>query len=181
MNLGTLALMLAEAPQSGGLGINGGFFISQLISFGVVFVLLWRWGFPALTNILDKRQAIIREGIENAERAKSDLAAANERAEQILAEARRQSQETIERASRNAQQEANRIIEDAQNRAEQITQQQVARIQQEANRARAELSREVVTLSIEAASRVISKSVDSRDNRRMVEEFVAASDQSRNN
>jgi len=64
---------------------------------------------------------------------------------------------------------------------EQLTQQQIARIQQEANRARAELSREIVTLSIEAAGQVISKSVDSRDNRRLVEEFVAASDKSRNN
>jgi F-type H+-transporting ATPase subunit b len=182
MELGAIALVLAEGgAQSSGLGINGAFFISQLISFGVVFVLLWKWGFPAITNILDKRQAIIREGIENAERAKRDLEEANARAEQILAEARRQSQETIERASKNAQQEANRIIEEANARAEQISQQQIARIQQEANRARTELSREIVNLSIEAATRVISKSVDSRDNRRLVEEFVATSDKSRNN
>ena len=120
MQVGALALILAEGGGDalGGLGINGGFFISQLISFGVVFVLLWKWGFPAITGILDKRQAIIREGIENAERAKRDLADANARAEEILAEARRQSQETIERAAKNAQQEANRIIEEANARAE---------------------------------------------------------------
>lgn len=181
MVLGTLALILAEGEQSGGLGINGAFFISQVISFGIVFLLLWKWGFPAITNILDKRQAIIREGIENAERARKDLEEANARAEQILADARRQSQETIERAAKNAQQEANRIIEEANARAEQISQQQIARIQQEANRARAELSREIVNLSIGAATQVISKSVDSRDNRRLIEEFVATSDKSRNN
>jgi len=183
MEVGALALILAEGGGDalGGLGINGGFFLSQLISFGVVFFLLWKWGFPAITNILDKRQAIIREGIENAERAKHDLAEANARAEEILTDARRQAQETIETASKNAQREANRIIEDAQARAEQRYQQQIARIQQEANRARAELSRDVVNLSIEAATRVISKSVDSRDNRRLVEEFVATSDKSRNN
>jgi F-type H+-transporting ATPase subunit b len=175
-------LILAQAePESGGIGINAVFLLSQVISFGIVFVLLWRWGFPAITRVLDKRQAIIREGIENAERAKRELDAANQRAEEILNEARRQGQETTERLIKNAQQESNRIIEEAQARSEQITQQHLARIQQEANRARAELSRQIVNLSIEAASRVISKSVNSSDNRRLVEEFVTASDQSRNN
>jgi len=44
-----------------------------------------------------------------------------------------------------------------------------------------ELSREVVKLSIDAASKVINRSVDSKDNRRLVEEFVTTSDQARNN
>lgn len=162
-----------------GLGINAWAFISQLVSFGIVFVLLWRWGFPAITGILDKREAVIREGVENAEKAKRDLAAATERAEQVLAEARREAQATIERATKVAQDEARRIEEEARVHAEQIGQQYEARIQQEANRARNELSRLVVSLSIDAAGKVINRSMDSNDNRRMVEEFVAASNKAR--
>jgi len=48
-------------------------------------------------------------------------------------------------------------------------------VHQEANRARNELSRLVVNLSIDAAGRVIERSVDTNDNRRLVEEFVTAS------
>jgi F-type H+-transporting ATPase subunit b len=170
-----MTLGFVFAAESGGLGINALAFLSQLISFLIVFVLLWRWLLPSILQTLDKRQATIREGIENAERAKRDLQEANARAEQILAEARRQAQDTIERAAKVAQQEANRIQEEARIRAEQISQQQIARIQQEANRARAELSRMVVNLSIDAAGKVISRSVDTNDNRRLVEEFVTAS------
>ncbi|MBV9691152.1 MAG: F0F1 ATP synthase subunit B [Ktedonobacteraceae bacterium] len=171
--------LLADASSgiSEGLGINTLAFLSQLVSFGIVFFLLWKYGFPAIIKILDQRQAVIREGVENAEKAKRDLDEASARAEQLLADARRQAQETIEQAAKNAQQEANRIIEDAHARAEQLTQQQVARIQQEANRARNDLSRLVVNLSIDAASKVISRSVDSKDNRRLVEEFVSSSGQ----
>ncbi len=157
-------------------GINGLAFLSQLVSFGIVFYILWRWGFPAIVKTLEKRQAVIREGVENAEKAKSDLAEATARAEQVLQEARLQAQETIAQATRVAEREANRIQEEAYTRAAQIEQQQVARIQQEAARARAELSRLVVNLSISAAGKVISKSVDSSDNRRLVEEFVHASE-----
>jgi F-type H+-transporting ATPase subunit b len=164
-----------------GLGINAAAFISQLISFIVVFVILWRIILPMALRTLDKRQQVIREGVENAERAKKDLEEATARAEQILVEARQQAQETIERASKNAQREAQKIEEEARARAEQDYQRHKARIQQEANRARNELSRLVVDLSIDAAGKVIGRSVDSKDNRRLVQEFVTSSDQTRNN
>ena len=163
------------ADLLGGLGINLLAFISQLISFGIVFFILWRWGFPAILRTLDKRQQVIREGVENAERARRDLQEASQRAEQVLLEARRQANDTISQATKAAEREANRIHEEAQERARQVEQQQVARIRQEAAQAREELSRLVVNLSINAAGKVISKSVDSNDNRRLVEEFVSAS------
>ena len=157
-------------------GINLYAFLSQLVSFGIVFLILWKWAFPIVLKSLEKRQAVIREGVENAEKARHDLAEATARAEQVLQEARVQAQETIAQATRAAEREANRIQDEAHARAAQIEQQQVARIQQEAARARAELSRLVVNLSISAAGKVISKSVDSSDNRRLVEEFVHASE-----
>ncbi len=157
-------------------GINPYAFLSQLVSFGIVFLILWKWGFPAIVKTLEKRQAVIREGVENAEKARRDLVEATTRAEQVMQEARVLAQETIALATKAAEREANRIQEEAHARAAQIEQQQVARIQQEAARARAELSRLVVNLSISAAGKVISKSVDSSDNRRLVEEFVLASE-----
>jgi len=173
--------MFIVADLLGGFGINGLAFLSQLVSFGIVFLILWRWGFPAIIKILDQRQAVIREGIENAERAKRDLENATRRAEGLLLEARRQSQDTIAQATKAAEAEAKRIQEEAHARAEQISKQEVARIQQEAARAHAEISRLVVNLSINAASKVISKSVDSKDNRRLVEEFVSNSQQGNGN
>jgi len=163
------------ADLLGGFGVNAVAFLSQLVSFGIVFFILWRWAFPAILKTLNRRQAVIQEGIENAERARRELDEATERAEQIMREARRHAQETFEQAAKGAEAEANRIIEEAHAHADQVAQQQIARIQQEAARARAELNRLVVNLSINAASKVISKSVDSSDNRRLVEEFVSTS------
>ncbi|HVB24220.1 MAG TPA: F0F1 ATP synthase subunit B [Ktedonobacteraceae bacterium] len=163
-----------------GFGINTIAFLSQLVSFGVVFFLLWRWGLPAVTKMIDKRNAVIAEGVENAEKARKALEDAKKDAEQLLLDARRQGQEAIAQATKAAENEANRIQEEAQARARQIEQQQIERIQQEAARARAELNRLVVNLTINAASKVISKSVDSSDNRRLVEEFVASSSGSGN-
>jgi len=158
-----------------------GAFISQLISFIIVLVLLGKFVIPRILQTLDKRQAVIREGIENAEKARQDLAAATARSEQLITDASRQAQVIIDRATKNAEQIARQIEEEARVRAEQINQQQIARIQQEVNRARQDLSRDVVNLSIEVASKVISRSMNTKDNRRFVEEFVATSDYARNN
>lgn len=172
--------MLAEGASNpgllGGLGINLGAFISQVISFAIVFVILGYFGFPVIQKMLEKRRAIIQEGVENAEKAKRDLLEASAKAEEILRKASIEGQARIEQATKMAEKEAQRIHEEAQARSAQFEQQQVARIQQEAARARAELSRLVVNLSINAAGKVISKSVDTKDNRRMVEEFVTASE-----
>jgi len=160
----------------GGFGINAVAFLSQLVSFGIIFLVLWRWGFPVILNILSQRQRVIQEGVENAQRAKRELDEATTRAEQILLEARRQAQETIANATKAAEAEANRIQEEARTRAEEIGKQEVARIQQEAARARADLIRLVVNLSINAASKVIGKSIDSKDNRRLVEQFISSTE-----
>ena len=164
------------ADLLGSFGINLWAFLSHLISFGIVFLILWRWGFPAIQRTLDKRQAVIREGVENAEKASRDLKDANAQAERILLEARQKAQDTIAQATKAAERESARIQEETQERLHQMEEQQVARIKQEAAQAREELSRLVVNLSISAAGKVISKSVDSTDNRRLVEEFVSASE-----
>ena len=160
---------------SSGLGINAWAFLSQLVTFGIVFFVLWRYAFPLVISTLEKREIVIREGVENAEKAKRDLANASKEAERIQIDARREAQVIIERAQKTAQQEAAHIIEDAHAKAQQIGEQQAARIQQEASRARNELSRLVVNLSIDASERVIGRSVDNNDNRRLVQEFVTAS------
>jgi F-type H+-transporting ATPase subunit b len=174
-------MIIAEAGANSGIGINAAAFISQLVSFIIVLIVLSKFVWPTVIRTLDKRQATIKEGVENAERARQALADAGNRAEEILAQARREAQATIERAAKNAQQVAQQIETDAHIRAEQFSQQQMERIQQEANRARLELSRQVINLSIEAASKVINRSVDSKDNRRLIQEFVTASDTARNN
>ncbi len=101
----------------GGLGINTIAFLSQLVSFGIVFWLLWKWGLPAITRTIDKRNAVISEGVENAEKARKALEDAKKDAEQFLLEARRQGQETIAQATRAAENEATRIREEAEARS----------------------------------------------------------------
>src|SRR5882724_10459945 len=111
--------MLAASSESGigplleGMGVNLPGFISQLVSFGIVFFILWKFAFPAIQKTLAKRTAIIQEGVENAERARTELQEASASAERIIREARQQQQEIIAQAQKLADKERLRIEEDA--------------------------------------------------------------------
>ncbi len=159
-----------------GLGINVWMFASQLVSFLVLFFVLWRWAFPILTRTLDTRAVTIREGVENAEKARQQLADAERRVTGMMEEARQQAQQTLDQALKAGEHIRAEIEQDAHERSRQLISQAQTRIQQEIAQARNELRREVADLAIQAAERVIGSSLDSATNRRLIDEFV----QSRN-
>lgn len=159
----------------GALGINLGSLIAQVVAFVILLLVLQRFAFPVLTKTLDQRQARIREGIENAERASQALKDAEKRVEALMNDARLESQKVIASATQAAERLKADIEQQAQQRGREIEQQAAKRIEQQINQAKAELRAHVADLSIAAAERVIGQSLDSATNRRLVDEFVSQS------
>jgi F-type H+-transporting ATPase subunit b len=157
------------------LGINIGSLIAQLVAFIILLLVLQRWAFPILTKTLDERQAKIREGVENAEKASQSLKDAEKRVEALMNDARAESQRVIASATQAAERLKADIEQQAQQRGREIEQQASKRIEQQIAQAKAELRAHVADLSIAAAERVIGQSLDSATNRRLVDEFVSQS------
>ena len=158
-----------------GLGVNTVLFLSQLLSFLVLFFVLQRFAWPVLLRTLDKRALTIQEGVENAAKARQELADAEKRIAGMMEEARREAQHTLEQAIKAGEHVRAEIEQDARERARQIIDQAQERIQQEVAQARTELRQQVADLAIMAAEQVIGSSLDSATNRRLVEEFVTQS------
>ena len=159
----------------GALGINIGSLIAQLVAFIILLLVLQRWAYPVLTKTLEERQAKIREGVENAERANLALREAEKRVEGLMNDARAESQRVIASATVAAERLKADIEQQAQLRGREIEQQASKRIEQQIAQAKAELRAHVADLSIAAAERVIGQSMDSATNRRLVDEFVSQS------
>lgn len=157
------------------LGINLYNLLAQVFVFLVVLIVLGKYVFPALMRTMDRRAAVIREGVENAERARKDLAEAEKRVEALLDQARREAQASIAKATQAAEQVRADIEAQAQERSRQLIEQAERQIQAQVAQARAQLRQEVADLAIEAAERVVGSSLDTASNRRLVSEFVAQS------
>jgi F-type H+-transporting ATPase subunit b len=153
-------------------GINGWLFISQLAAFLVLFGVLYWLVWPVLLRTLDKRTLTIQEGVENAERARTELAETEKRIAAMMDEARVEAQHTLEQARKAGDRVRAEIEAEARDRAQKTVEQAQARIQQEIAQARTELRKQVADLAILAAGHVIGSSLDSATNRRLVDEFV---------
>ena len=82
------------------LGISGWKLIVQLISFVVFIIILWKLGGGPIARMLDQREDKIREGMEAADRMKSELEATAAKNEEVLREARADAQQILVDARR---------------------------------------------------------------------------------
>jgi len=156
-------------------GLNVWAFLSQVVTFLILLWILRRWAFPALLKTLDARERTIREGVENAEAARRQLADAEKRVQDLLDQARRDAQDTLAKAQQAADHIRQEIESDAHRRAGEIIEQAEKRIDQQVAQARAQLRQEVADLAIQAAEHVVGGTLDPAASRRLVSEFVAQS------
>ena len=129
------------------------------ITFIVVFLLLWRFGFPVITGMVKERQAFIDESLKKAHEANERLANIQKEGESILQEARekqaqilKEAAETrdaiVEKAQEKARAEGARLLDDAK-----------IAIEQEKKAAIADIRAQVATLSVEIAEKVLKQNL----------------------
>lgn len=151
-------------------GFDTKIFLSQVISFIIVALVLRRFAYKPILAVLEERRQRIAEGLLNAEKIKQQLAEAEQRHAEILAKANEQAQKMIDEARESAAHVGERKQQEAITAAEQI----IAKAQEasaiERERVMAELKRELGRLVVDTTSKVTGKVLTSEDQRRLQEE-----------
>jgi len=115
---------------------------------------------PPITAALDARAKKIADGLSAADKAKAELAQANQRIEQQLSAARDDAAKRLADAERLAQS----MIEEAKGRASaegaKIVAAAKAEAEQEANKAREALRDQVAALAVKGAEQILRKEVN---------------------
>lgn len=154
------------------LGIDGPTFLWHTINFIVLIVLLTKFLYKPVGDLLEERTRRIEESLAAAEQARAQVAQADRERDELLASARRERQELLIEAQQMAERLKSEARATAQVEADRIV--ETARQEAEAERAQAmaELKREVASLAVQAAERIISKSLDDQAHRKLVEDFL---------
>jgi F-type H+-transporting ATPase subunit b len=156
------------------LGINAGFFIAQLVNFGIVFFLLAKFVWPRVINMLDERQARIAKQLEDACAAEEARANAERERDKLLAQARADGQKLIEEARQRSEEQAKQIERDAHREAEEHRAQARLQAEEERNRILSDTRDQIVALAMAATERLIGDSLDDKRQRTIVQQFFAA-------
>ena len=151
MDFSTLPSILTPDP---------GLLLWMLAAFLVVFVVLAKFGFPAIIGMVEKRKNYIDESLRKAHEATTRLENIKQESESILQEARDKQvailkeaantrEAIVEDARVKAREESARIISDAKAEIESQKQAAIAAIRQQ-----------VALLSVEVSEKVLRKKLD---------------------
>ena len=99
------------------LGINLGFFLFQIINFGIVFFALAKFVWPRVLDMLDARAERIAKGLEDARAAEEARENAERDRDKILAQARAETQKLMDEARQRSEEQARQVLRDAQREA----------------------------------------------------------------
>ena len=182
MLLASAADVLLQAAEEGGEDDGGstwlitpniGMTIWTLVVFGVSLVVLTKAVFPRIREALDRRQALITESMDAAERTRQEAEALLAEYRQRLQEARQQADEIVERARQAAATVEAEARTSAQARGEQMLEQTRRDIEAESRRMLDEIMRDVADLTVLATERVTRRALTEADQRQLVQDALA--------
>ena len=153
-----------------------GLMIWTLVVFGLSMFVLAKFAFPRIQEALDKRQRVIEDSIETAERIRKEADEVLAEYRQRLTEARAQADEIVVKARKTAETQEARTIAAANAKREEMMEQARNDIQAETRAALNQIRAEVADLTILATEKVTRKSLTAKDQQRLVEEALGELD-----
>jgi len=155
---------------------NVGVMIWTLIAFGVTLWVLKTLAFPRIGAALERRQRVIEESIDAAERTKVEADQLLAEYRERLGEAREQAEEIVMRARKAAEATQKDSLDQARVQREELMDQTRRDIEAETRRAIGEIRAEVADLTVMATEKVTRKALNADDQRRLVEDALAELD-----
>ena len=150
-------------------GVDWPHLIAQIISFCIVCLMLQRFAYKPVLNMLAQRRQQIAQSLTDSEKIKADLAQTELQRQQILVQANAQANQLIEEAHAAAARVEQVETQKAVKEAEKIVVNAREAAGQEHARMVAELKHELGRLVIETTATVAGKVLTDDDQRRLTE------------
>ena len=159
---------------------DSGLLFWMLLSFGVVFIILAKYGFPVIVKMVESRKDYIDQSLDAAKEANRQLSAIKSESEAILAKAHEEQTKILNEAMATR----DRIIQEANEQARLAGQKQLEeakrQIAAEKEEAIRDIRRQVAVLSVDIAEKVLRKNLDKKQEQmamidRLLDEVVSRS------
>ena len=162
---------------------DAGLLFWMVVIFGLLFFLLWKFGFPVITSMVEKRNSTIEKSLKDAHEIEARMAGMLAEHAQMLEDARKEQAQIL----REAADTRSKLIADAKDQAREeaakILADARAEIEAEKEAALRDVRKEVAVLSVSIAEKILRKELsEDKEQReyidRMVDETVREQAQS---
>ncbi|MDO4180844.1 MAG: F0F1 ATP synthase subunit B [Bacteroidales bacterium] len=139
---------------------DSGLLFWMVIVFGIVFVILAKYGFPVIVRMVDERKEYIDKSLQAARQANEQLVGVKAESEAILAKAREEQARILNEALATRE----RIVKEARTQAQvegqKLLDEAKKQIQTEKDSAISDIRRQVAVLSVDIAEKILRKNLD---------------------
>jgi len=149
-----------------------GLYIWTIVTFLILLALLARFAWRPLLDALEKRQDAIRTSLDDARKAKEELARLQAESARILAEARTEAANIISSTRSDAARFADDMKQKARADADALVRTAQREIDTQTNRAIETIRREAVDLSVAVATKILRRDITKADNERLVDDAI---------
>ena len=156
---------------------DAGLLFWMVVIFGLVFFLLWKFGFPIITSMVDERNATIKKSLEDAHEIEARMAGMVEEHARMLEETRKEQAQMLREATETRSKIIATAKEEARDEAGKILTEARTEIAAEKEAALRDVRKEVALLSVAIAEKILRKELADEGEQkeyidRMVDETV---------
>jgi F-type H+-transporting ATPase subunit b len=137
-----------------------GLFFWMLVTFMLVFIILKRFAWKPIVHALKERNENIREGLENADLAKNELAQVKVKSDKILSESIVERDKLIRQGRELKEKITSEAREQAEAEARKIVEAAKMLIEEEKIAAINQIKVQIASLSVEIAEKILRKKLE---------------------
>lgn len=162
----------ADPGLLGTLGIDWKLFLAQLVNFGIVLFVFWKWVVKPLGTTLTKRQERIEEGLRNADLTEEEKKKFEEWKLAEMKKVRTEADHILRTTTDTANQIKQETIVDAQKQAVKVMEQAKASMESEKSQMMKEAKQELATLVVSASEKILRGKLDLKKDHELITESV---------
>lgn len=157
----------------GKLGFDWKLALMNLVNVALLFWLLKRYLFRPVVKIIDERRKVIKDGVDNAKKAETDLLMAQRKAQELIDEAKVEANKIVERAHDAAKETGESMKEKARKEIELLIQQAKKNIDIDKREMKESLRKETVEIVILAVEKIMGEKLDQKSDTKMIRDILS--------
>ena len=139
---------------------DSGLLFWMVLIFGIVFFILAKWGFPAITGMVDERNKHIDESLRLADEAQARMAKLAEEQAELIDQTRQEQGRILKEAAQARSEILAKAKADAQAQTAEMVEKAREQIANERETALRDIRRQVALLSVDVAEKVLRAKLD---------------------
>lgn len=156
----------------GTLGINWKLFLAQLVNFGIVLFIFWKWVVKPLGKTLTDRTEKIEQGLKNAEYTDSEKKKFEDWKIHEMKKVRTEADHVLRTTTDMANKIKQETIVEAQVQANKVLDQAKTSIESEKVQMLKEVKHEIATLVVAASEKILRTKLDPKKDQELINDSV---------